>query len=291
MEERRYTPGTWLDLATAGIRFGPDRAAVRRELAAHLEDKRADLRRRYPDLSEQEADELAAAQMGDPGELGKELARVHKPWLGYLWRVSQGLVGVLLAVTVLLWWPGVWAGAVDLVFGLATGGDAIAWYLRGDDPTQAGGPEEPEPGEKIDADRELVLIIRPGASVRIGDYTLAVDRAALWRSRDRATGRGTDTLYLALTAWGPPWQKLTPEVVLHLTGRDDRGGRYDSTIYPDREGPRLRVGSREMGVFRSTWPLEVHHISPGAQWLRLEYDWNGTQWELTIPLTEEESER
>ena len=62
MEERRYTPGTWLDLATAGIRFGPDRAAVRRELAAHLEDKRADLRRRYPDLSEQEADELAAAQ-------------------------------------------------------------------------------------------------------------------------------------------------------------------------------------------------------------------------------------
>ena len=36
--------------------------------------------------------------MGDPEEIGKELARIHKPWLGYLWRASQGL-----AVAALIW--------------------------------------------------------------------------------------------------------------------------------------------------------------------------------------------
>ncbi len=34
----------WLDLATSGIRFGPDRRMVAEELAAHLEYKTSDLR-------------------------------------------------------------------------------------------------------------------------------------------------------------------------------------------------------------------------------------------------------
>ena len=45
----------WLDLATSGIRFGPDRRMVAEELAAHLEDKAADLRRIFPDMTEAEA--------------------------------------------------------------------------------------------------------------------------------------------------------------------------------------------------------------------------------------------
>ena len=39
----------WLDAATRGIRFGPDRRAVRAELEAHLEDKALDLQRIFPD--------------------------------------------------------------------------------------------------------------------------------------------------------------------------------------------------------------------------------------------------
>ena len=35
--------------------------------------------------------------MGDPGEIGRELAKIHRPWLGYLWRCSQILTGVLLS--------------------------------------------------------------------------------------------------------------------------------------------------------------------------------------------------
>ena len=89
--------GQWLDKATEGIRFGPDRKAVRAELEEHLEDKALDFQRIFPGLTEKEARERAVSDMGDPMEVGKELAKVHKPWLGYLWRASQ----VLLALTIL----------------------------------------------------------------------------------------------------------------------------------------------------------------------------------------------
>ena len=79
----------WLDLATSGIRFGPDRRMVAEELAAHLEDKAADLRRIFPDMTEKEAWERAVSEMGDPAEIGKELAKIHRPWLGYLWRPAR----------------------------------------------------------------------------------------------------------------------------------------------------------------------------------------------------------
>ena len=94
----------WLDTAVRGIRFGPDRRAVREELSAHLEDKEADLRRIFSDLTEEEARERTLKEMGDPEEIGRALARLHRPWLGYLWRgskwVAAALVLLLLAVSI-----------------------------------------------------------------------------------------------------------------------------------------------------------------------------------------------
>ena len=96
-EKQERTPAEgWLDKATAGIRFGPDRKEVRRELEEHLEDKALDLQRIFPGLTEAEAKERAASDMGDPVEIGKELAKIHRPWLGYLWRASQVLLGLVL---------------------------------------------------------------------------------------------------------------------------------------------------------------------------------------------------
>ena len=102
-QERRAPAEGWLDAATKAIRFGPDRKAVRAELTAHLEDKALDFQRIFPGLTEDEAKERAAAEMGDPEEIGRELAEVHKPWLGYFWRVSQLLLAaVVIGLAVLL---------------------------------------------------------------------------------------------------------------------------------------------------------------------------------------------
>lgn len=95
----------WLDEATRGIRFGPDRRMVAEELAAHLEDKAADLQRIFPDMTEAEARERAISEMGNATELGKELAKIHEPWLGWLWAVSCVLLwiaGIMLALGILV---------------------------------------------------------------------------------------------------------------------------------------------------------------------------------------------
>ena len=43
MERGNVPIDRWLDQAVSGIRFGPDRAAVRAELEEHLEEKAMDL--------------------------------------------------------------------------------------------------------------------------------------------------------------------------------------------------------------------------------------------------------
>lgn len=86
----------WCRQVTDQVRFRPDRAAIEKELTAHYEDHVRDLERLdYPrDLARQRA--LAA--MGDAEEVGRALDKVHKPWLGWLWRVSRAVL-IVLAVT------------------------------------------------------------------------------------------------------------------------------------------------------------------------------------------------
>ena len=100
MERDNSKQNGWLDTAVAGIRFKPDQRAVRAELQAHLEDKTADLRRIFPDMTDEEAEVRAVEEMGDAAEIGKELARLHKPWLGYLWRASKWVAAALVLVLV-----------------------------------------------------------------------------------------------------------------------------------------------------------------------------------------------
>jgi len=118
----------WLSQAVSGIRFAPDREEVRRELLDHLEDKAADLERIFPDMTRREAEEMALDQMGDADVLGKELARIHKPWLGYLWRASRVLLGLALVVLTVellaalgVAWDLVWPEIDKLLAGLLPG--------------------------------------------------------------------------------------------------------------------------------------------------------------------------
>ena len=84
----------WLNQAVSFVRFPPDREEVQRELRDHLEDKAADLRRIFPDMDDGEAERAALNMMGDPEDIGKELARIHRPWPGYIWLVSKWLLGL-----------------------------------------------------------------------------------------------------------------------------------------------------------------------------------------------------
>lgn len=83
----------WLDTATKEIRFGPDRRRVRQELEDHILDRMEAAEAKG--LSGYEAEKAAVEAMGDPEPVARELGRLHRPWLGYLWRLSQVLLVVL----------------------------------------------------------------------------------------------------------------------------------------------------------------------------------------------------
>ena len=96
----------WLDTATGKIRFAPDRKAVRRELRDHLEDRME--AGKAKGLSAYEAEQAATAAMGDPAALAEELAKVHSPWWGRLWRLSQWVLAIAVLVTVFSAVPRLW---------------------------------------------------------------------------------------------------------------------------------------------------------------------------------------
>ena len=146
----------WLDTAVSGIRFGLDRKEVRAELEGHIEDKMADLRRVFPDIPPDEARDRALSSMGNPEELKEELARVHRPWLGWLWTASRYLLCLVLLV--------------NLLVGYSNSGNIEEGSIRGS--TSYG----------------TVHRIRGGEKAELGQYTFQITGAACLEYPDRADG-------------------------------------------------------------------------------------------------------
>ena len=188
----------WLDTAVSGIRFHLDRKRVRRELEGHLEDKKADLRRIFPDIPEAEAQSRALAAMGDPEELKTALAKVHKPWLGWLWTASRYLLCLVLLV--------------NLLIGYSNSGNIEEGSIRGS--TSYG----------------TVHRIRGGEKAELGQYTFQITGAACLEYPDRE-----DELQVVLRASSPRfWERINPRAIVdNVTVVGPDGTRYaaDSNKY------------------------------------------------------------
>lgn len=199
---------SWLSIATSGIRFGPDREAVRRELMEHMEDKTADLMRIFPDMTEEEAGERALAGMGDAWELKKELAKVHTPWLGYLWRCTQVLVWGLLALS--------------LIAALDSAGDLLrnqAYLWKEARQSRAVGHALYEDGVP-DWEGERLAVLQVDGEARLDRAVISVSKAARWREPEG------DCLYLRLRlTWDRPWETNFMAISC-LWAEDDLGSTY-----------------------------------------------------------------
>ena len=251
MESGKHPVAQWLDRATAAIRFGPDRKEVRAELEAHLEDKALDFQRIFPDLTEAEARERAVSEMGDPMEIGKELAKVHKPWLGYIWRASQVLLGLVL-----------------LSFLAEVGTLAPHAGIRSD--------REAEPGWVVEA------AFAGQEPVRINNYTLWVEEAALIQ--------GMGELHITWRAASPRfWEMPDGEFSQAWTAVDDRGTVYTSIWDRTWDGERMLpyVGSVQFtGALVWSGEQTVYGVPQEAQWIQINIETG----EGTIPVVLEREE-
>lgn len=231
---------TWLNVAVSGIRFGADRNAVRAELQQHIEDKAAGLLRAFPDMEEGEAEERVLAAMGDAWEVKKELARVHKPWLGYLWRVTQVLVwGTLI---------------LSLMLALDGGMDSLRWRWQENQEALIVGRalyENGEPGWE----GERLAVLDVDGEARLGRSVISVSKAARWQEPEG------DCLYLRLRiTWERPWE-VNDLTAGCLWAEDDLGNTYEVTA----------ARAFRAGWSWRQWDLALYGVPRAAKELRIHY--------------------
>ena len=261
----------WLDTATAGIRFGPDRAEVRAELSGHLEDKLEGLRRSFPDMPPQELEERALGSMGDARAVGRALARLHRPWLGWLWRLSQGVL--LLA-----------AGL--LVFTLFVAGvehkspECELWDFDGL-PSQVSGQMErflpaDDPGQ--------LLLLRPELEEQMQGQQVALKGCAVWQEGYREQLY----LYLRLSSWRFWAQGVVIAEWLRIT--DSLGNTYGFGRNAPADGAlhilRNQMISGGYGPFHRGMVLCLGDFAEEAEWIRLDYGAGETLFSFTLDLKE-----
>ena len=282
MKMERDPVGQWLDAATKAIRFGPDRRTVRSELSAHLEDKALDFQRIFPDLTQEEAQDRAASEMGDPAEIGKELARLHKPLLGYAWLASKVLLGVVIGAAVLLFANRTYqSGLSNLLDG------PHSWYGDYDPPIAA-----------IYKGVELDYLgpLADSGPVQAGEYTFSTDCGELWNVI-MGNGETSRVVYFQLEVRHPrPMEQLNYLVEENMWAQDDRGGvilssreYYDDMVYPERGLYHvLHIDRLDDGIFTDRYEVSIEIIDRSAQRVDLRYTEMGA--DLTIPISLEVTE-
>ena len=226
----------WLDTAVSGIRFGLDRKEVRAELEGHIEDKMADLRRVFPDIPTDEARDRALSAMGNPEELKEELARVHRPWLGWLWTASRYLLCLVMLVNFLV--------------GYSNSGNIEEGSIRGS--TSYGTAHR----------------IRGGEKAELGQDTFQITGAACLEYPNRLDRE--DKLQVVLRASSPRfWERINPRAIVdNVTVVGPDGTRYaaDSNKYHDGlKKPDPAVWANMFSEWGVGW-REVAFFLPAEGW-------------------------
>lgn len=96
MENKNFI--SWCQRATQEIRYKPDREAVTKELYQHLEDRYNALI--DEDVPPAKAEKQALEDMGSAEVIAPQLAVVHPPWLGYIYRLVLTLAVVFAAMAI-----------------------------------------------------------------------------------------------------------------------------------------------------------------------------------------------
>lgn len=250
----------WLDTAVSGIRFGPDRRAVKRELREHMEDKAAGLLSVFPDMSEEEARERALGSMGDPRELRGQLAKVHRPWLGWLWTVSRVLLSCGIAMCL-----------GNLLYRVPD-----SWY---------------EPNSPSD-DGYILELAPDSREVQLDGYIISMVEVKEDPGLEGVRGLALD---VRLRMESPCFWALNGNGLCEqMEAEDSLGNRY---IFIWEEFSREEVSdpfrcvsgdTDGRGPFHRNYVLRVLNVHPEAEWVRLEYDWLGRSFSMTVELMEGE---
>ena len=254
------------------VRFRPDHAAIRAELAAHWEDHAAALMERG--IPEEEAARRALEAMGDPEEIGKELDKSHSPLLGWFQELFRALVWTALAVLLMCAIPWV----AETVHNIA---DPPVYDARDTVPLL-------EQYDKL----KLVADYAPEDAVcRWRAYTFSVERVLVtWQHYPYADGYTLQANCLLRAVHPNPWLRW-PRIDGWIQGEDDLGNVYASQW--QQAGPdgylglpyTVFGGATRITPFVTYYDLQIICIDPEATQLTLRFNRYGeTLLSFTLPL-------
>lgn len=237
----------WRATVLERVRFKPDRAAIASELTAHYEDHVYDLER--VGYERELAKQRALAAMGDAEEVGCALDRVHKPWLGWLWKVSRWL----LAVSCLLL---VWS---VMICGLP---DVGAW-LR---PSTILG--------SLSEDDGRALACPP--DVKMGPYTLHTEEVRYAEGAAPREGKNSLILSMTSTTW-QFWLEGPSFYYNYLEAVDSNGVDYSAY-----HAPYITGSGPNTGHFQNAFWIQVDGIENNPEWIEITY--KGAGWTIHVDL-------
>lgn len=239
----------WCKAATEKIRYGPDREAVSAELQAHLEDKYDAFLAQG--LTHEEATARTLEDMGSAGEIAPQLGAIHRPWLGYLYRVTQ-LIAITVLVPAMLVLGGILLDKLHIKL-------SIDHY------------------ESLSKYDDTGYYCKPNVCVYTEGYRISIPEAAVVPEEQR--------LYFELEVHYWPWMGgFTARD--HFWAVDSLGNYYCSIADYDYESPRVNShggGIYSSGIQAGSYTLEGFDCD--AQWVELHYDRDGRDIVLRIDLT------
>ena len=226
----------WLREAVGGIKYPPDRRRVEKELYAHVMQRNRDFLKEG--CNAHEADKKACAVMGDPAELRRELAAIHRPFWGYAYLLLRILVVGIFLWALVAFLVHARFGAVNLIPRENTGNYSVSRWI----------PQS----EKA----------------RCGDYTFRLIRAAYGEVQET----GTPCLLLELLAstsdpfLGTPFFPMEPVTLTDSRGEIYTVGYVSQWSLVFNSGFVLSVPGMEEGA---DWAVLTLPGPDGPVWLTL----------------------
>lgn len=265
----------WCDDAVSYIRFPPDRPAVRQELFEHMEEKYDEYVQEGMLLAD--AERRVIKEMGDYRETGLLLQKIHKPYLGWIWRVTQWLFAIALILAFI--------GLGGWIDSLNISDSAPLMGLR--DPYETSSYVS----ESGNSRSERILYLEPNCSDSSDGYTFTVTKVAYWEGTytDEVLGnRDTKGFYFLLEVTNPrPWAGYT-DTPRFFHAIDSLGNHYYSCFEEDGsiDERQIRGNGSRTGLFTYTFHMWAeNYCSQEAEWLELYYDRDGRDVRLRIDLT------
>lgn len=271
MKRHEYNFNLWCDSATILISYKPDRKAAHKELRDHLDD--AYDAAIASGLTEDEAESKALSSMGNAYDVARQLAAIHKPFWGYMIRVCQIAVAILLVLSLIPTWK--YISSVNFLEATNLWDFAIfdsASYAEG-------------------TGRVLHHLSEPGVSFSSEAGTFTVTNAAVFTTFPDDSETPWTQLYLLVEQRSIlPWKENKgyfrfDAVTQWFTARDSLGNEYDcywNKPYENRG--RLNSHAVQSGIFTGSHALWINHFPQDAEWIEILCTRDGREYVLHIDL-------